>query len=374
MADIRQRGGAAASTEIDVVFDEDEALLRRNMSVDQLNKLVSSVSSKPSADQEDSSAIKKMRTAEDVRNEFQLLEQPVHRTKLPASEKTEAELDAESWSTRAKGLLPILEWAPKYGRDCKYHAGSGEPFRENVRRDVLAGMVIGVMLVPQGMAYALLAGLPPIYGLYSSTWTLVAYMVTGTCRLLGPGVNAPISLLVADALSSVLMLDEGCEDNPDGADCKYFIEQSLLLCLMVGVLYLVMASAVCAVFLHARTRLMAPCMLFRVGAAGEKKSVVCRLPPNPPAGRRKPRHRHRVHARARALGFHDGRGRDHHHVEHQALLRHVGAARRRRAHVGLHHLARGRAERLDAAHGLLRVRRRPRLGRAFLDRYTLSLC
>lgn len=278
MADIRQRGGAAASTEIDVVYDEDEALLRRNMSVDQLNKLVSSVSSKPSADQEDSSAIKKMRTAEDVRNEFQLLEQPVHRTKLPASEKTEAELDAESWSTRVKGLLPILEWAPKYGRDCKYHAGSGEPFRENVRRDVLAGMVIGVMLVPQGMAYALLAGLPPIYGLYSSTWTLVAYMVTGTCRLLGPGVNAPISLLVADALSSALMLDEGCEDNPDGADCKYFIEQSLLLCLLIGVLYLVMASAVCAVFLHARTRLMAPCMLFRVGAAGEKR-VLCAVSP-----------------------------------------------------------------------------------------------
>ena len=239
-SEMRQRGSASASeVELDDA-KEDEALLRKNMSMNQLTKLVESVSAQRDDDAGDDK--KQMRTAEDVRLEFQLLEAPIHRRQLPASEKTEAELEEESWSTRAKGLLPILEWAPKYGKDCKYHAGSGDPFRENMRRDVIAGVVIGIMLVPQGMAYALLAGLPPIYGLYSSTWTLVAYMCFGTCRLLGPGVNAPISLLVADALSETLLLKTTCEDDIASADCKYFIEQSLLLCLMVGVLYLVMAA------------------------------------------------------------------------------------------------------------------------------------
>ena len=239
-SEMRQRGSASASeVELDDA-KEDEALLRKNMSMNQLTKLVESVSAQRDDDAGDDK--KQMRTAEDVRLEFQLLETPMHRRQLPASEKTEAELEEESWSTRAKGLLPILEWAPKYGKDCKYHAGSGDPFRENMRRDVIAGVVIGIMLVPQGMAYALLAGLPPIYGLYSSTWTLVAYMCFGTCRLLGPGVNAPISLLVADALSETLLLKTTCEDDIASADCKYFIEQSLLLCLMVGVLYLVMAA------------------------------------------------------------------------------------------------------------------------------------
>ena len=45
-------------------------------------------------------------------------------------------------------------------------------------------------------------------------WTLIAYMMTGTCRFLGPGVNAPISLLVADAVDGALQLDSGCGDVP----------------------------------------------------------------------------------------------------------------------------------------------------------------
>lgn len=167
----------------------------------------------------------------------------VHRRSLPAAERTAVEREETSWRSALARRAPILEWAPKYGRDCKYHEGSGEPFKENLRRDTIAGVVIGVMLVPQGMAYALLAGLPPVYGLYSSTWTLVAYMVFGTCRLLGPGVNAPISLLVADSLQGALGLDETCADDVEGDDCAYFVEQSLLLCLVVGVLYLAMAAA-----------------------------------------------------------------------------------------------------------------------------------
>ena len=122
---------------------------------------------------------------------------------------------------------------------------------------MLCGIVIGIMLIPQGMAYGLLAGLPPIFGLYTSMWTLVAYMMTGTCRYLGPGVNAPISLLVENAVDTALGNTYGCGDvvagmrgpvvyGGDGTlpadaaiqDCQEFSQASLLICLMVGSIYI----------------------------------------------------------------------------------------------------------------------------------------
>ena len=91
-SEMRQRGSASASeVELDDA-KEDEALLRKNMSMNQLTKLVESVSAQRDDDAGDDK--KQMRTAEDVRLEFQLLETPMHRRQLPASEKTEA-----AWQT-----------------------------------------------------------------------------------------------------------------------------------------------------------------------------------------------------------------------------------------------------------------------------------
>ena len=56
--------------------------------------------------------------------------------------------------------FPFLDWIPDYGRG-------------DWMKDLPAGLTVGVMLIPQGMAYALLAGVPPVYGLYASTWPLV---------------------------------------------------------------------------------------------------------------------------------------------------------------------------------------------------------
>jgi len=52
------------------------------------------------------------------------------------------------------------------------------------RQDVVAGLVLTVLLVPQGMAYAALAGLPPVTGLYTSVVALLAYALFGTSRFL----------------------------------------------------------------------------------------------------------------------------------------------------------------------------------------------
>lgn len=84
--------------------------------------------------------------------------------------------------------LPFLDWLVHYRRD-------------NLVGDLLAGLIVAIMLVPQGMAYALLAGLPPQVGLYASLAPLIIYGLLGTSRTLAVGPVAIVSLLVASGIS-----------------------------------------------------------------------------------------------------------------------------------------------------------------------------
>lgn len=95
--------------------------------------------------------------------------------------------------------------------------------------DLSAGLTVGVMLIPQGMAYALIAGMPPIYGLYASLVPLVIYALMGTSRQLSVGPVAMVSLLVAAGVGPL------ANGDPDR-----YIQLALLLALMVGVLQLAM--------------------------------------------------------------------------------------------------------------------------------------
>lgn len=115
-----------------------------------------------------------------------------------------------------KKYLPILDWLPNYKKE--YLSG-----------DLSAGLTVGVMLIPQGMAYSMLAGLPPIYGLYASTIPLILYAIFGTSRQLAVGPVAMVALLIA---SGVGALAEIGSDN--------FIGMAILLSLMVGVIQLLM--------------------------------------------------------------------------------------------------------------------------------------
>ena len=99
--------------------------------------------------------------------------------------------------------------------------------RKRLGSDLSAGLTVGVMLIPQGMAYALIAGMPPIYGLYASLVPLVVYALMGTSRQLAVGPVAMISLLVAAGVGPLA-----------GGDPQRYIELALLLALMVGVLQL----------------------------------------------------------------------------------------------------------------------------------------
>ncbi|MGR3570471.1 SulP family inorganic anion transporter [Brevirhabdus sp.] len=86
--------------------------------------------------------------------------------------------------------LPVLDWAGRYDRD-KF---SG---------DLVAAIIVTIMLIPQSLAYALLAGLPPEAGIYASILPIVLYAIFGTSRTLAVGPVAVVSLMTAAALGNL---------------------------------------------------------------------------------------------------------------------------------------------------------------------------
>lgn len=116
-------------------------------------------------------------------------------------------------SSGIKHYLPFLQWLSAYRKAW-------------LKNDLFAGITVGVMLIPQGMAYALIAGLPPEYGLYASVVPLLIYAILGTSRQLAVGPVALVALLVASTVS------------PHADTPEQHIALSILLALMVGVLQL----------------------------------------------------------------------------------------------------------------------------------------
>lgn len=90
--------------------------------------------------------------------------------------------------------LPILDWARTYDR-------------ETASADGLAAVIVTIMLIPQSLAYALLAGLPAEMGLYASILPLVAYAIFGTSRALAVGPVAVVSLMTAAAIGNLGLSD-----------------------------------------------------------------------------------------------------------------------------------------------------------------------
>lgn len=98
--------------------------------------------------------------------------------------------------------------------------------------DLTAGLTTAIMLIPQAMAYAMLAGLDPIIGLYASIVPLIAYAVFGTSRQLAVGPVAMVSLLVASSVGAIAT----------GGSAEY-LAYAVMLSAMVGVMQLGMGIA-----------------------------------------------------------------------------------------------------------------------------------
>jgi len=109
-----------------------------------------------------------------------------------------------------KTFIPILNWLPDYKS-------------EYLKDDFIAGVTVAVLLIPQGMAYALIAGLPPIYGLYAALTPQIIYAFLGTSRQLAVGPVAMDSLLVAAGLGALSIVDS-----------DQYIQTAILLALTIG--------------------------------------------------------------------------------------------------------------------------------------------
>ncbi|MBF0310213.1 MAG: sulfate permease [Magnetococcales bacterium] len=112
-----------------------------------------------------------------------------------------------------KRFLPFLHWFPLRG--------------EWLRADMVAGITVALVLIPQSMAYAQLAGLPPYYGLYASFLPVVVAALFGSSKQLATGPVAVVSLLTASALVPLA---------PVGSES--YIALAILLSLLVGVVQL----------------------------------------------------------------------------------------------------------------------------------------
>ncbi|MFY0615182.1 MAG: hypothetical protein JXQ99_26875 [Hyphomicrobiaceae bacterium] len=113
-------------------------------------------------------------------------------------------------------FVPILHWLPGYSR-------------QDLASDGLAGLIVAIMLVPQAMAYALLAGLPPETGLYASILPLVLYGILGSSRTLAVGPVAIVSLMVASTVGN--LAESGTQE---------YMVAALFLALLSGTLLMVM--------------------------------------------------------------------------------------------------------------------------------------
>jgi len=96
------------------------------------------------------------------------------------------------WARSVAGLIPMTKWLAAYN------------FRENLAKDLIAGLTVGIMIVPQSMSYAKLAGLPVEYGLYSALVPVYAYALFGSSRQLAVGPVALMSLLLSTSLTQIV--------------------------------------------------------------------------------------------------------------------------------------------------------------------------
>ena len=117
---------------------------------------------------------------------------------------------------RLKSYFPIVQWASTYQR-------------AQFSSDATAALIVTIMLIPQSMAYALLAGLPPHIGLYASILPLIGYMIFGTSNALAVGPVAVVSLMTAASVGTI------AETGTAG-----YLAAAIMLALLSGGILLVM--------------------------------------------------------------------------------------------------------------------------------------
>ncbi|XP_062314417.1 solute carrier family 26 member 6-like [Osmerus eperlanus] len=133
--------------------------------------------------------------------------------------------------------IPILSWLPQY------------PIRETIMGDIISGFSVGIMHLPQGMAYALLASLPPVTGLYSSFYPVLVYIIFGTSRHVSIGTFSVVSVMVGSvterlAVNSKFMTYNGTNGTAvldTVMQAAYRVQVASSLSLLVGIFQILLA-------------------------------------------------------------------------------------------------------------------------------------
>lgn len=105
-------------------------------------------------------------------------------------------------------LFPVTRWLRRYR------------LREDLAGDVMSGLVVGIILVSQAIAYSLLAGLQPIYSLYTSFFVNLIYFLMGTSRHVSMGLSSLLCLMVGQVVDRELLLAgfDPAQDGPGPGD------------------------------------------------------------------------------------------------------------------------------------------------------------
>ncbi|XP_072025146.1 sulfate transporter-like [Amphiura filiformis] len=148
-------------------------------------------------------------------------------------------------------LLPAVEWIPKY------------KIKEYLLNDFVAGLTVGVVNIPQGMAFSLLASLAPVYGLYVSFFPVLIYFLMGTSRHISVGTFAVVSIMCSNAVQEILKTIKLPTDQPmtteisstlewndsnvDVVPTSQYLEAEKIkihtaLCLLVGIFQMLMGA------------------------------------------------------------------------------------------------------------------------------------
>lgn len=117
-----------------------------------------------------------------------------------------------------KHLFPILQWLPNYKKEMLWG-------------DAVSGVTAGILAIAQGMAYAMIAGLPPVFGLYAALTPQIIYVLMGTSRQLSVGPVAMDSLIVAAGIGTLSVI--GIEQ---------YIAAAIFLALLVGVIQVLLGT------------------------------------------------------------------------------------------------------------------------------------